>query len=218
MRRFPAIPLMSALVIVLSLAGCGSDETDAADTSAASSAGSDDSGSSGDGEGTTTLPPQLFSSDFETVCAGATQSRATAYAAGEPGPHKLILLQGPKGKMYESTIDIPEDWQAKWAAEGDELAKIQLVACSELVPGDVVKTCDGYEDSDGAKLDTKIDLRNASYRVSLRAATTGDEVASTVVEATAEDCPMVISADDTESFADNNLAIVEFLRPYVQGA
>jgi len=212
----PASFVLVALVVALGLAGCGS--TDDAASAADANASSESTTGEADDTTSTTFKAQLFSSDFETVCAGATQSKASAYTATEPGPHKVILLQGAKGEQYESTIDMPEDWQVRWTQEGDALVAIELVACSELIPGAVVKTCDGYQDSDNQPIDTAVDLRNASYQLTLREATTGKEIATTSIEAAEEDCPTIISSDDTESFAQNNLAIVEFLRSHVQGA
>ena|SRR5690242_12363770 len=161
---------------------------------------------------------KLFADDFRGVCQGATMSRARAYHSG--GPHKVVLFTPYSGDMIEDTTTLPEDWMVQFDANGDAYAKVDTVACVSVTDEQPLKECTGYQDN-GHDTDNKVDLRSATYSVSVHEATTGEELGSTELSGTDDSCPTVVSFenDTQEKVYDTPLSnddLVAFLKPFVQ--
>ncbi len=78
-----------------------------------------------------------------------------------------------------------------------------------------MRVCDDYE-KDGKPTDVSVKLHSAVYEVTLREAATGKEFAKDTITATADDCPFLVSSDDTDYYETNDEAIVKFATPYVK--
>jgi hypothetical protein len=167
----------------------------------------------------TSQQSKLFADDFRGVCQGATVSRATAYDAAAPA-HKVVLFSSYDGDLIEDTSTLPGDWMVQFDADGDAYAKVDTVACVEVKDDEPVKECTGYQ-NDGQDTANTVDLRTATYTVSVHEATTGKELATTEMEGTDDSCPTVVSFDnDTQTKVydspPSNDDLVAFIKPFVQ--
>ena len=161
---------------------------------------------------------KLFADDFRGVCQGATVSRATAYDAAAAA-HKVVLFSSYEGDLIEDTSTLPEDWMVQFDANGDAYAKVDTVACIEVKDEQPVKECTGYQD-DGHDTGNKVDLRMATYTVSVHEAGTGKELGTTELDGTDDSCPTVVSFEnDTQTKVydspPSNDDLVAFLKPFV---
>jgi hypothetical protein len=169
----------------------------------------------------TTASPQgmLFPDDFRGVCSGASESRAAAYDPGAP-THKVLLFSAYSGDLTEDTGTLPEDWMVQFDANSNAYAKIDVVACIQVKHEEPLKECTGYQD-DGHDTNNKVDLRSASYTVSVHEATTGKELGTTELAGSDDSCPMFVTFDndsqakvyDTPPSKDD---VITFLKPFVQ--
>lgn len=171
------------------------------------------------GTATSTAPAQMFADDFRGACNGATVSRATAYAADAPS-HKVILFSPYGGDVVEDTTTLPQDWMVQFDANSDAYAKVDTVVCVAAKDEQPLKECAGYQD-DGHDTDNTVDLRSATYTVSMREATTGKELGSSELTSSDDTCPMFMSFDDdtqTKSYdaPPSTDDLVAFLKPFVQ--
>ena len=162
---------------------------------------------------------KLFADDFRGVCQGATMSRARAYDSGGE-PHKVVLFTPYSGDLIEDTTTLPEDWMVQFDANGDAYAKVDTVACVSVKDEQPLKECSGYQDN-GHDTDNKVDLRSATYSVSVHEATTGKELGTTELSGSDDSCPTVVSFenDSQEKVYDTPLSnddLVAFLKPFVQ--
>ena len=161
----------------------------------------------------------LFESDFEPVCRGVGIKRSAPYAATAGVVHPALGFLGKANALVTMAGTIPDDWTIQWSASGDALAKIELVACSERTVETFAKECTGYttSDQDGERVAKFYDT---TYTVTLRAAHSGDVVATTTVDAKAIDCPIVVTfapgASTTNEYATDEAAVQTFLKPFVQ--
>ena len=196
----------------------------AAGATACSSAGTEGGTASGEVSttsiATTTAPAQLFSSDFTGVCQGATVSKATPYDAAATTGHKVLLLATHDDALIEQTSVLPADWQVTFDPASDAYAAVDLVACAVRTSETFVKDCDGYEEDD-KPTGNVAKLHNASYRLTVHAATTGKELGGTDVVAEDDTCPMFVLFDAGETTKDYYVPlpeepVVEFLKPFVQ--
>jgi hypothetical protein len=197
-----------ALVGVLTVAGCS-----------AGGGGPVAKGTQTAGTESTAPAAKLFADDFEGVCKGATVSRATAYSASAPS-HKVILFSPNGSDVVEDTTDLPADWMVEFDANSDAYAKVDTVACEEVKDEQPLKECTGYQD-DGHDTANVVDLRSATYTVSVREATTGRELGTTELSGTDDSCPMFMSFDDdaqrkTYDAPPSKDDLVAFLKPFVQ--
>lgn len=171
------------------------------------------------GGGVTTVPPKLFSTDFNGVCQGATVSRATPYDKAAK-THKVLLLATYKDSLIEQSSSLPDDWMVQFDANSDAYAKIDLVACAVRTNATFVKDCDGYK-KDDKETKNIAKLHDATYKVTVREATTGKELGSTEVTAKGDSCPMLMSFEgenDTQDYFPSppEDALVAFIKPFVQ--
>jgi hypothetical protein len=167
----------------------------------------------------TTAPAQLFASDFEDVCQGATVASATAYDPAAP-THKVVLLSTYDDSMIEDTTTLPADWQVTFDAEANAYAEVDLVACAVRTEATFVQDCTGYE-SDGVVTENVAKLHNATYELTVREATTGTSLGTTTVTTADQDCPMfVMFESDTETrdyFASPPAdEVTAFVKPFAQ--
>jgi hypothetical protein len=168
---------------------------------------------------TSTAAAQLFADDFRGVCKGATVSRATAYSADAPS-HKVVLFSPNDGDAVEDTSTLPSDWMVQFDANSDAYAKVDTVACVEVKDEQSLKQCSGYQD-DGHDTSNSVDLRSATYTVSVHEATTGKELGTTELSGTDDSCPMFMTFDnDTQSKVydapPSKDDLIAFLKPFVQ--
>jgi hypothetical protein len=169
---------------------------------------------------TSTAPAaKLFADDFQGVCKGATVSRATAYAPDAP-THKVILFSPNNGAPFEDTSTLPSDWMVQFDADSDAYAKVDTVACVEVKDEQPLKECTGYQD-DGHDTTNSVDLRSATYTVSVHEATTGNELGTTELSGTDDSCPTFMTFDnDTQSkvydVPPSKDDLIAFIKPFVQ--
>jgi hypothetical protein len=206
---------VSALVLcgTIGLAACGDED----------GGGSDDEGGSGSA---TTAPATmtamtaadgevfLFRDDFRPVCNGSTVSDAAPYQAGEPGPHPVMAFAGAAPDYGEQFISLPDDWGTEIGEE--ELT--ELVVCMDRTSQTSAQVCEGYEDEG---ITWSVELFDASYDIVVRAATTGEEIASTSLVAAADQCPIFSSYREGDpnpkpDYAVPEDAMVEFLSEFVR--
>lgn len=141
---------------------------------------------------------KLTSEDFKPVCQGATQSRATTYIPDAPS-HKAILFTPLGHSLVEDTGTLPADWTVQFDANRDNYAAIDLVTCTEIKDEHSVKDCTGYQDN-GHATENKVDLRFATYTVTVRIAVSGKEIGRTELSGTDDTCPLFMSFDsDTQT-------------------
>lgn len=202
-RRPRTGPATTALVAMLALvaAGCGGD---------------------GNGDDPASVSPEsgpLFPDSFKTVCAGAPQSRATAYDPAAAEHKALYFGTYGEGLLEQSTV-LPADWTVSFQPDGDALTAVDLVLCAERTAAVESRMCDGYED-DGEPTGNRVRLHHATWHVSVRSATTGQALAEETVEAQATTCPMITSFDGTDQTKDEYARIPDerlaaILRPHME--
>ncbi|WP_155981381.1 hypothetical protein [Nocardia sp. BMG111209] len=190
-------------VAILTVAGCGHNTPgDAAAPTA-----------------TPAAPLKLTSSDFKGVCQGATVSRAAPYSA--TGSHKVVMLSPDnKASLVEDTSTLPADWMVQFDPAGDAYARIDTVACVQIDTSDEIRTCDGYKDGDKPTGNT-VKLNSATYRVSVREATTGKVLGTTTLTSADESCPMFVFFDSNSQVQTYYAPpspdeVIAFLKPFVQ--
>lgn len=153
----------------------------------------------------------VFTSDFEDVCNGVAQVKGTAYTE-EAGIHPVLLFDRDSDteSYYEASFVLPEAWQVDW----QEAGKYQLVTCVTTQPKEMAETCEFDIEGDVYTLNNY----SADYAVSLYAATTGEELASTTFNLPAGECPSMyyFSSKNENYYPDYEQSLTEFLKPYVQ--
>jgi hypothetical protein len=212
--RVSRIGVVSAVaVLLLGLGGCGGSDD------GKSSSGGDPTGSDPTETSTDVLETPLFPDDFEPVCEGATVSAATAYdqAAAD---HKALYFATYEESLLDQSSRLPADWTVTFAATGNALQAVDLVACAVRTADKLVRTCTGYQD-DGVDTGNEVRWHTATYDVSVREATTGTELTSKTIEATDKDCPSFVTFDEGEDSVDRYAEIpdnqvVAVLKPFVQ--
>jgi hypothetical protein len=217
-----------ALCTLAGLAGCGGgDDDDAAQTAAeddADTQASDQASAESDDVETTvpelTSPPTIAEvnilTDFGDVCRGVTLDGATAYDATRAGVHPLITMAGEDPSYEQVGALLPDKWDP---VIGEEQT-VELVACLGRTTATLTQTCDGYLDDDGNDSGNTVEMYDASYDVRLVAATSGEVVASTQMDAADTDCPMLVvfDADDPveEQYAEPTDELTAWLADYVE--
>jgi hypothetical protein len=218
-----------ALCTLAGLAGCGGgdDDSDAGaqtdDQATAESADESDNDVDDDVEATVpeqTSPPTIAEvnilTDFGDVCRGVSLEGATAYDPARTGVHPLITMAGEPPTYEQVGALLPDKWDP---AIGEEQT-VELIACLDRTTATLTQTCDGYLDDDGNDSGNTVEMYDASYDVRLVAATTGEVVASTQMDATDTECPMlaVFDADDPveEQYAEPTDELTAWLVQYVE--
>jgi hypothetical protein len=162
---------------------------------------------------------KLFADDFRGVCQGATVSRARAYDSGTM-PHKVVLFTPYGGELVEDTSTLPQDWMVQFDANADAYANVDTVACVEVKDEQPVKECTGYQDN-GHDTANKVNLKSATYSVSVHEATTGKVLGTTELTGSDDSCPTVVSFENDSQTKDYDAPpsaddLVTFLKPFVQ--
>jgi hypothetical protein len=230
-HRFAAGVL--ALCAVAGLAGCGGGDDDDSDAAEQTAAPTEADGQSADQSGAapaaddevTTVPAQTapptvaevnILTDFGDVCRGVALDGATAYDAARAGVHPLITMGGEPPTYEQVGALLPDKWDP---VIGEEQT-VELVACLDRTTATLTQTCDGYLDDDGNDSGNTVEMFDASYDVRLVAATTGEIVASTQMDATDTECPMLalFDADDPveEQYAEPTDELTAWLVQYVE--
>jgi hypothetical protein len=156
-------------------------------------------GGSGEPDATAT-PRPLTIWDYEDVCRQGTISGAAAYDGAAGQVHPLVLFERDSAdetsydSMTNTLLELPVPWVVEY--DGDPTS-VELVACITRVSEEFVETCEFGDEEEPDKV-YYLNVHNASYEVKLIAATTGEEVASTTVDATYENCPMFHMFSDDE--------------------
>ena len=168
------------------------DAEEGADEADEDEAEADDAGSGG-GE----LPD--FLSDFSRVCSSQVGfDGAAAYDPTGAGPHGLALFEsfGADGDLVQSgRSSMPAGWLVEEDLDFEdnaELADVELVGCLQRTE----ETANGTEcefDDDGDTV--TLELVDTVHELTIYEAVTGDEVASTTLEAASTECPFFVSFD-----------------------
>jgi hypothetical protein len=213
----------SLAVLTLSsiwLVACGSsDGDDAAGATADGDAATVRDGEVNEGGNaapvTTALPDVNILTDFADVCRGTSLPGATPYDPARSGVHPVRYAIGEHPSYDDVIASMPTQWDP---VTGQEFTT-ELVACIARTTATPVQTCEGYED-DGQATGNVVELYDATYDVRLLAATTGDEIATTTIEATSGDCPMLFFFDPDENVgidhADPGDQLTAWMAPYVE--
>lgn len=203
----------AAAVLVLGVGGCGGSDDDNG------SSGSDPTGSDPTDTSTEATDTPLFPDDFEPVCEGATVSAATAYDKAA-ATHKALYFATYEESLLDQSSRLPADWTVTFAATGNALQAVDLVACAVRTGDKLERTCTGYQE-DGVDTGNEVRWHTATYAVSVREATTGTELTTKTIEATDKDCPSFATFDEGEDSVDRyaeipDNQIVALLKPFVQ--
>lgn len=225
-RGWPA----AAAVVLVALAGCGgdddSDEAEAEQSATTAVADGADGVDEADVEESDALveteatipdvPSVNILTDFGDVCRGVKLEGATDYDPTVAGVHPVIAVSGEDPDYESSLIDLPDSWDP---VTGEE-ATVELIACLNRTASTLVETCEGYQDDDGADTGNTVEVYDATYEVRLIAATSGEEIAATQMEATDEECPMFVFFDEGETvkpwYAEPDDELVAFLSEHVE--
>ena len=216
-----------ALCAVAGLAGCGGGDDDAdAGAQTASQDAADDQASAESSEDVAPTAPEATSpptiaevnilTDFGDVCRGVSLDGATAYDAARTGVHPQITMAGEPPSYEQVGALLPDKWDPVIGQE----QTVELVTCLDRTTATLTQTCDGYLDDDGNDSGNTVEMYDASYDVRLVAATTGEVVASTQMDATDTECPMLVvfDADDPveEQYAEPTDELTAWLVQYVE--
>lgn len=177
--------------------------------------GGDGAGAVGDATATTALPEVNILTDFADVCRGTTLPGATPYDSGRAGVHPVMYAIGEDPAYDDVISSMPTTWDP---VTGQEFTT-ELVACIARTDATLVQTCEGYE-SDDVATGNVVETYDATYEVRLLVATTGEELGTTTIEASAGDCPLLFFFDDGETvgtdYADPGDQLTAWLAPFVE--
>ena len=207
------IPVLAAALASVALASCGGD----ADTNAASDANAAGGGNAAAGAPTAQAGP-LFPDNFKGVCSGASVSTATAYDPAAT-THKALYFATYRDDFMDRSTSLPGDWTVQFSPDGDALRAVDLVVCARRTAARQVRICDEYQNK-GSDTQNRVRWHTATYQLSVREARTGRQLAETTVEATDEDCPMLMMFDSDSATVDayaspSDSAVADFLRPHI---
>jgi hypothetical protein len=176
------------------------------------------------GEATPTVEPTerpLMSFDFEDVCRRGTVEKAPAYEpeAGSGKIHPLVVFKRDPDNdsffhMSPTSLELPIPWMVD---TGEDHGVVELVVCIDGVDNSLADDC-AYEDDETGE-EYMLHIYNTTYQVTVYEAKTGEEVGSTTVEATFDDCPMLhmFSDQEEDSYAYPPAGpLEEFLQQYVE--
>jgi hypothetical protein len=208
LRSTRRLALIAIALVTVATTACGSS------SGSASSSSTTPVSASG-----TAAPKQLFSSDFEGSCQGATVSSATAYDPAA-ATHKVLLFSTYEDSLVEDITTLPADWQVTFEPDGNAYAAVDLVACAVRTGEAFVEDCTGYE-RDGVPTQNVAKLHTATYELTIREATTGTELGSTTIAAAMDSCPMFVTFESDDDVVDHFAPPTEdevtaFLKPFVQ--
>jgi hypothetical protein len=200
-----------AVFTALALTACGGSNS-STDSNGAAEGGND--------AVTTTQFTQMFSSDFAPACRNNPVEGATPYDPARAGIHKVVTLQGTDtDELNEGFLSIPTEWTITFDVATDQYATAELVLCVIRVNATLAQECTGYE-TDGVETDNVVNLYSADYLVAVHEATTGKQLGSTTITATATECPMFVTFTEGEKTTDwyekDDGAVTDFARQFVE--
>ncbi len=175
-----------------------------------------DTDSSDAGAADPAAPTVDILTDFGDVCRSVSLPGATAYDPARTGTHPLITMSGEGADYQTSLALLPDQWDP---VIGEEQT-VELVACLARTSTTLIETCTGYLDDDNQDIGNTVELYDASYDVQLIAATTGEVIATTQLDATEDTCPSFVFFDADESvkpwYAEPTDELTAFLAPFVE--
>ena len=142
-----------------------------------------------------------FDTDLAQVCRGTGVDWATPHDPATTGAHKVVVFQGPDAAHLNSVSTGNAEWDVVFDAATDAYAKVELVACAVRTSDKVVQTCTGYKNDDGTDSDKTVEYHSATYATTLRAATTAEVIDETTIEASGEECPMLVYFEEGKTTA-----------------
>jgi hypothetical protein len=164
-----------------------------------------------------------FMSDFSRVCTTQVGfGGATPYdSSAAVHPVAVFENDGEDGSYFQSIPTLPAGWTITPdpnANDNSALAAVQLVACVHRT-ATVATGVQCNFDNDGKTV--TLGLADASYDVTIYAATTGQKLGATAVDAKTSDCPYVAVFREGEtqyvsSLTDDDLT--NAVKPYVMPA
>jgi len=216
MKMHRAAMIGLAVMSLSVLHACGGD--DDSDGAAAPTDSPDTTGAVATSPAATT-PPTLAEvnilTDFGDVCRGVTLPGASPYDPARAGVHPLVALAGEDPGYETAGSGLPDTWAPTVGQE----QTVELVACLDRTTSTLSQTCEGYSDDSGNESGT-VEMYDASYDVELIAATSGDVVASTQMDATDADCPILVMFDAndpvSEQYAEPTDELTSWLADYVE--
>ncbi len=164
----------------------------------------------------------LFGYDFEAVCRRGVVEKAAPYDAENGEIHPVLVFQRQPDRdgyseISPTTLKLPVPWMVE---HGEDYSVVELVACLTAVDATFVKTCD-YESRDTG--DTiLLHLHNTTYEAVLYAAQTGEVIATSVIEAESDVCPLFTMTfsekkDEEPRYAYPSTGDLQtFLEPFVE--
>jgi len=162
------------------------------------------------------VPEVNILTDFGDVCRGVRLPGATAYDAARAGVHPLVTMAGDPPDYGSAGSGLPDQWDPVVGQE----QTVELVACLDRVSSTVSQTCTGYKDNDDKDTGNTVEVYDATYDVRLVAATTGEVVGQTQLEATGEPCPMLVFFDAGQTvkawYGEPTDALTSWLAPFVE--
>ena len=211
-----------ALCALAGLAACGGDDDDATAQTAVqndddqASDEADDTGAAVEATSPPTIAEVNILTDFGDVCRGVTLDGATAYDGTRTGVHPIMTMAGEPPSYDQAGANLPDKWDPAIGSE----QTVELVVCLDRTATTLTQTCTGYLDDSGNDTGNKVEMYDASYDVRLVAATTGEEVATTQMDATEPDCPTIALFDEgdptEEEYAEPTDELTAWLVQYVE--
>ncbi len=197
--------LAAACAAAMVLAACGGDDggsesvIDDAASEVATTTGTatDDTADDSATPTTTVFVPigaELFDTDFAQVCRDTGQPAAAAY---EPvaGVHPIVVMTSEDGVEFTGsyTTTLPDGWSVLYP----DLASAELVLCQSVVSTTPTEVCTGYTDDDNPDAgESSVQMFDVTYELSVRVAATAEVLHTESVEASDEDCPMMVFFDE----------------------
>ena len=208
------------LCALAGLTGCGGGDDD--DATAATAVQNDDTppattaAPAAEATPTPSVAEVNILTDFGDVCRGVKLEGATAYDAARSGVHPLITMAGEPPAYEQAGALLPDQWDPAIGSE----QTVELIACLDRTAATLTQTCDGYLDDGGNDSGNTVEMYDTSYAVRLVAATTGEQVAGTQMDATETECPMLVVFEEgdpvEEQYAEPTDELTAWLVQYVE--
>ena len=138
----------------------------------------------------------LTAADLAAACDGRPVERAAAYAEADTLHRAVILIRDSTDAPYRMqtySSSLPDEWMVTSTAELDQA---QVALCVTRFPGAFARTCEFFpSDSTGQPDESAeprlLDLHAASYAVSVRIPSTGEERLALGLDAAVHTCPIL---------------------------
>lgn len=200
--------LVAACAAALVLSACGGDDggsesvIDDAASEVATTTGTDDSAAADAADDAATtettmfvpIGAELFDTDFAQVCRDTGQPAAAPYEQ-VAGVHPLVVMTSDDGVEFTGsyTATLPDGWSVLYP----DLASAELVLCQSVVSSTPTELCTGYTDDENPDAgESSVQMFDVTYELSVRVAATAEVLHTENVEASDEDCPMMVFFDE----------------------